>query len=98
MAYLKAELEAMAKLAVELAECAEKMHSAMRQLKDIGPKSTGAKVLDDACDDFQDEWSYGIDQISRATSGVTGGLVSASRTYQGTEEAVRAAVQAVKAG
>ncbi|MFF3329439.1 hypothetical protein ACFYWX_07705 [Streptomyces sp. NPDC002888] len=94
--YYKVEFEAMARLVVDLAECADTMRSAMRQLKDIGPKGAGSGELEEACDDFQEKWGYGIELIADATGGITEKVAQSGRVYQGLEEEVTALVQAVK--
>jgi hypothetical protein len=84
--YYKVQLEAMDRLTRDLSDCADDMRAAMRLLKDIGPKGSGHEGLENACDDFQDSWSYGIGQIADATSGITEGLTATRKVYQGLEE------------
>ncbi|MEU2928381.1 hypothetical protein ABZ636_25505 [Streptomyces sp. NPDC007251] len=96
--YYKVEFEALSRLVKELSECAGAMRSAMRQLKDIGPAGTGSKELEEACDEFQDKWGYGIKQIAKATGGITEKVAESGRLYQELEDKVAARARAVKVG
>ncbi|MEU6353457.1 hypothetical protein ABZ896_29725 [Streptomyces sp. NPDC047072] len=86
--YYKVELEALARLVTQLGESADDMRSAMKQLKDIGPKGSGYADLEAACDEFQDRWGYGIGLIADATSGVTDGLSESRKVYETLEEQI----------
>ncbi|GAA3169503.1 MULTISPECIES: hypothetical protein [Streptomyces] len=86
--YYKVELEMLAQLINQLGECAGNMRSAMKELKDIGPKGAGYDELEDACDDFQDKWGYGIGLIADATGGVTEGLSESRKLYEHLEHQI----------
>lgn len=86
--YYKVELEALAQLITQLGECANGMHSAMKQLKDIGPRGAGYAELEQACDDFQDKWGYGIGLIADATGGITEGLSESRKIYEALEDQI----------
>lgn len=86
--YYKVELDALASLTRQLGECADEMRSAMRELKDIGPKGAGFAELEQACDDFQESWSYGIGLISDAAGKVTDGLAETKKVYETVEEKI----------
>jgi hypothetical protein len=94
--YYNVQFEALARLVTDLSECADGMRSAMRQLKDIGPKGSGSEELENACDDFQDKWGYGIKLIAEATGGITEKVAESGRLYQHLEDQVRAKAEAVK--
>ncbi|MGW1909746.1 hypothetical protein ACWCQS_02975 [Streptomyces sp. NPDC002076] len=96
--YCTVEFEALSRLVQELSECAGAMRSAMKQLKDIGPAGAGSKELEEACDEFQDKWGYGIKQIAKATGGITEKVAESGRLYQGLEDEVTALVRSVKVG
>ncbi|MGY0024528.1 hypothetical protein [Streptomyces sp. cg35] len=95
--HCKAEFEALAGLITDLSTCADGMRSAMRELKDIGPKGSGYDDLEDACDDFQDKWGYGIKLIADATGGITDKVAKAGKEFQHLEDLVRKKVEAVEA-
>jgi hypothetical protein len=86
--YYKVEVEALSQLITQLSEVADGMRSAMRQLKDIGPKGSGFDELEEACDDFQDKWGYGIGLIADATGGVTKGLTESRKIYMHLEDQI----------
>ncbi|MFF7067443.1 hypothetical protein [Streptomyces pseudovenezuelae] len=86
--YYKVELEGIAQLITQLGECANEMRSAMKQLKEIGPKGSGHAELEQACDEFQKKWGYGIGLIADATGGVTEGLSESRKIYQALEDQI----------
>ncbi|MFK4103438.1 hypothetical protein ACI2L1_25845 [Streptomyces sp. NPDC019531] len=86
--YYKVELDALAQLITQLGDCADDMRSAMKQLKDIGPKGSGYAELEAACDEFQDKWGYGIGLIADATSSVTKGLSESRKVYETLEDQI----------
>ncbi|MEU6347115.1 hypothetical protein ABZ883_39955 [Streptomyces sp. NPDC046977] len=86
--YYKVELDALADLGTQLGNCADEMRSAMKVLKDIGPKGSGFADLEAACDEFQDAWGYGIGLIADATGGVTKGLADTRKVYETLEQQV----------
>jgi hypothetical protein len=92
--YYKVELAALTQLTKELSSCAADMRSAMRILKDIGPEGSGYGDLEDACNDFQNAWSYGIGKIADATGGITDGLSQTCKAYELMEDQVSASFQA----
>lgn len=94
--YCKVEFEALSRLIKDLSECAGGMRSAMKQLKDIGPKGSGFAELEEACDDFQDKWGYGIKLIAEATGGITEKVAEAGRLFQHLEDKVATQVHSVK--
>ncbi|WP_330459290.1 hypothetical protein OIB37_21855 [Streptomyces sp. NBC_00820] len=96
--HCRAEFEALARLVRDLGECADGMRSAMRQLKDIGPKGAGSAELEEACDDFQDDWGHGIKLIAEATGGIAEKVAQSGRLFQHLEDQVAATVRSVKAG
>ncbi|WP_328506281.1 hypothetical protein [Streptomyces sp. NBC_00391] len=94
--HYKVEFEALARLVLDLAECADGMRSAMRKMEDIGPKGAGSADLEEACDDFQEKWGHGIKLIADATGGIAEKVALSGRLSQGLEDQVAGLVQAVK--
>ncbi|MFD7921914.1 hypothetical protein ACFV3R_22130 [Streptomyces sp. NPDC059740] len=84
--FYRVELDALGRLVTQLGEAADGMRDAMRELKDIGPKGAGYADLEQACDDFQDKWGYGIKLIADATGGVAEGLSQTRKVYQQLED------------
>ncbi|MGC0399908.1 hypothetical protein RKD27_002552 [Streptomyces sp. SAI-126] len=86
--YYKVELEALTQLITQLGETANDMRSAMKQLKDIGPKGSGYGELEQACDAFQEKWGYGIGLIADAAGGITEGLTETRKIYGALEDQI----------
>ncbi|MET9457067.1 hypothetical protein ABZY05_18560 [Streptomyces canus] len=66
----------------------------MKQLKNIGPQGSGYAELEEACDEFQNKWGYGIGLIADATGGVTEGLSETRKVYESLEEQIAEAFKA----
>ncbi|MGA5584556.1 hypothetical protein [Streptomyces sp. WAC00469] len=94
--YCKAEYVALSRLITDLSECADGMRTAMKALKDIGPKGAGSGELEQACDDFQDKWSHGIKLIADATHGITGKIAEAGKLFQHVDGQIAEKAQAVE--
>ena len=92
--YYKVQLQALAQLIMQLGECANDMHSAMKQLQDLGPEGAGSAELEQACDEFQDKWGYGIGLIADATGGITTGLSESRKIYEVLEDQIAGSFKA----
>jgi hypothetical protein len=92
--YYKVELEALTQLSTQLGECGDALRSAMKQLKNIGPQGSGYADLEEACDEFQNKWGYGIGLIADATGGVTEGLSETRKVYESLEDQIAEAFKA----
>ncbi|NYI08003.1 WXG100 family type VII secretion target [Allostreptomyces psammosilenae] len=86
-------VERLDRMLTQLRDGADRMSDALRAMEDVGPKSTGSRRLDGACDDFSDEWHYAIDKIREGTSEIAGKLEQTRNGYQQTEEAIRQVFQ-----
>ncbi|MFF4649892.1 WXG100 family type VII secretion target [Streptomyces sp. NPDC001380] len=75
-------------LARELKESVAAMTAARHSMETTGPRTTGSKNLDHACDDFQDKWGYGLQQIRETAEAVTQGLEATAKAYRATEDAL----------
>lgn len=64
----------------------DRMRGAQERLKKVGPKGLGTDGLDDACDDFQDDWGDGIKRIAEASQQLHEGLKKTLESYQSTEQ------------
>ncbi|WP_063857225.1 MULTISPECIES: hypothetical protein [unclassified Kitasatospora] len=84
-------------LARQLGESTGSMGAAMRAMETTGPKTTGSKRLDHACDDFQEKWEYGLKQLTQTVQAVTNGLDRTVTAYQQTEAALAAVYQGASA-
>jgi hypothetical protein len=84
-------------LARQLGESTGSMAAAMRSMESTGPKTTGSKRLDHACDDFQEKWEYGLKQLAQTVEAVTKGLDQTVAAYRQTEAALTAMYQGASA-
>jgi hypothetical protein len=92
------ELEAMAALIRSLSTSADHMSSATGALKSASTSDLGSEELDDAAEDFHDQWKYGIWRISQAARMVTDDLQTAKNGYEAVEQEAIAALQRIDAG
>ncbi|MFJ9618870.1 WXG100 family type VII secretion target [Streptomyces noursei] len=70
----------------KLSEASDRMQDAQHRLKKVGPKTLGTDGLDDACDEFQDQWGDGIKRISKASKEIHEKLKATLDAYKAGEE------------
>ncbi|MCB5907604.1 WXG100 family type VII secretion target [Streptomyces pinistramenti] len=70
----------------KLAHADERMRDAQRRLNKVGPKALGTDGLDDACDEFQDQWGDGIKRIADAAKDIHEKLGTTLDAYKAGEE------------
>ncbi|WP_231591141.1 hypothetical protein [Saccharothrix sp. ST-888] len=80
------------RLLQQLHQSQDDLRSALNAMRDTGPKSTGSKSLDRACDDFHDSWNDAIKLISNGTDQIEEKLRETADDYTGTEQAIRDAL------
>ncbi|MGP2439255.1 WXG100 family type VII secretion target [Streptomyces sp. JW3] len=85
----KVEIGELDSLVRELHASQDEMRTALSALRDTGPKSTGSKALDNACDEFHDSWDDAIGKIADGTQTIEDGLKKTRDTYQEVESALR---------
>lgn len=83
------EIPELDSLVRELHRSQEEMRSALNALRDTGPKTTGSKELDHACDEFHDSWDDAIKKIADGTEAIEDGLKKTRDSYQQAESALR---------
>ncbi|URN13376.1 type VII secretion target [Streptomyces radiopugnans] len=71
----------------------DQMRKALNALRDIGPKSTGSKALDNACEEIHDSWDDAIGKIADGTDAIEDALRSTKNNYAATERAIREAFE-----
>ncbi|SFP77213.1 hypothetical protein SAMN05421810_103366 [Amycolatopsis arida] len=76
-------------LGKDLDRTGENIDTATKRLADLGPEDLGPDVLDEACADFRDDWSGGLEELREAVEGIKGGLIEAKNAYAELEEALR---------
>lgn len=93
-----ADLQWLDHLANEIYSDATAIDAALKALEKVGPKTTGHKDLDHACDDFQDAWRHGLDVIRDETADVGGAVHAALANYQATETTIRNSMALTESG
>jgi hypothetical protein len=73
----------------QLGQVEERMRDACSRLNKVGPKGLGTDGLDNACDDFQDDWGDGITRIADASKTLHEGLKKTLELYETNEDDTR---------
>ncbi|WP_406283176.1 hypothetical protein [Embleya sp. NBC_00896] len=94
----RADTVALNILVDRLTSCTESMDKALNALEDVGPKSLGTKGLDDACDDFHDEWQYGLKIIREDIGKVVDALRQNVVNYDDTEGQIAGGLITMRTG
>ncbi|GAA2397307.1 hypothetical protein GCM10010420_23970 [Streptomyces glaucosporus] len=90
---LTVEQQELDRLLKQLNSSRTQMRKALNALRDIGPKSTGSKALDNACEEIHDSWDDAIDKIADGTDAIEDMLKSTKDNYAATEQAIKEAFQ-----
>ncbi|MCX4829784.1 hypothetical protein OG785_09985 [Streptomyces sp. NBC_00006] len=67
----------------------DRMRDAQQRLNKVGPKGLGTDGLDDACDDFQDDWGDGIKRIADSAKTLHEGLQKTLDAYLTTDQDIQ---------
>ncbi|KDN83942.1 hypothetical protein [Kitasatospora cheerisanensis] len=87
--YFRVEVSELDRLVKQLNDSQQDMREALRAMHETGPKTTGSKNLDHACDDFNDSWQDAITRISQGVEALEGKLKETCKSYSETDEAIR---------
>lgn len=82
----KIDIQRIESILKKLAEAGDRMRDAQKRLNKVGPKTLGTDGLDDACDEFQDQWGDGIKRISDAAKDIHERLKLTVDAYKAGEE------------
>ncbi|MFH8346245.1 WXG100 family type VII secretion target [Streptomyces sp. NPDC018045] len=80
------DVERVQKMLTKLSDADDRMRDAQKRLNKVGPKALGTEGLDDACDEFQDQWGDGIKRIADAAKDIHERLKATLDAYQAGEE------------
>ena len=69
------------------------MENALNALKSVGSGQIGTSDLDDAADDFQHTWNYGLGQLKDKIKDTNDGVNKAHGAYQDYEQGLARALQ-----
>jgi hypothetical protein len=86
MADFKIDVDRMKSLIDRLDQVDDRMRGAQRRLNKVGPKGLGTDGLDNACNDFQDDWGDGIKRIADASKQLHEGLKKTVESYEMTDQ------------
>ncbi|MEU8570157.1 hypothetical protein AB0C51_17705 [Streptomyces pathocidini] len=89
MSDIKIDVDRMKVLLNKLDQADDRMRGACEKLQKVGPTGLGTDGLDNACDDFQDDWGDGIKRIADASGKIHEGLKKTLESYESNEEETR---------
>jgi len=75
-----------------LRESTESLRGLRRALEDATVTGLGTDDLDCACEDFQDDWKYGADQIGEQTEDLAKIIEKSRDSYREVDEALERAL------
>jgi uncharacterized protein YukE len=93
MADFKVSLDELRKLKKKLEDSQSQLDEAMRRMKDTGPKDLGKRVLDKACEDFEDSWEFGLGKTQERIKTLNDALPAILKAYEQTEQEIQGAFQ-----
>jgi Excreted virulence factor EspC, type VII ESX diderm len=73
-----------------LTEAHEALESVRKNMRDTTSGGIGTKDLDDACDEFQEHWKYGSEQIAEQTGKLKEAVGQTKANYEEVETALGA--------
>lgn len=78
----------LALLAKKLTDCQRDLRAAVDELQKVQASQLGSDDLDEACEQFREEWSYGMSKIKDSCAQLANGLATTAKKYQSTEGSV----------
>ncbi|GAA2105883.1 hypothetical protein GCM10009759_43440 [Kitasatospora saccharophila] len=87
-AYFRVEVDDLSKLMQRMRDSQQDMREALHAMKETGPKTTGSKDLDHACDDFNDSWQDAITRITQGVEALEEKLDQTCKNYAETDQAI----------
>lgn len=91
MADFTVSLGELRKLKTKLEDSEAQLDEAMRRMKDTGPKNLGKRVLDKACEDFEESWDHGLSKTKERIKVLNEALPAIIAAYEQTEEEIKSA-------
>ena len=83
------DLRALADRVDGVAERTEQVRSRLRR---VSRSQMGSRAVDEALDDFQGHWDWGMDRLSRTVDTASGQLRAAADAFQQVEDELRKAL------
>ncbi len=80
------------KLKKKLEDSEAELEEALRRMKDTGPKNLGKRVLDKACEDFEEGWEHGLSETKKRLKILNEALPAILKAYEQTEAEIKGAL------
>lgn len=90
--FFQVDLDALGQFITSLQQSGDHMESALNALKSIDSGQIGTSDLDDAADDFQKTWHYGLGQLKDKIKDTNDGVTKARGAYQDYEQGLARAL------
>ncbi|MDH6128516.1 hypothetical protein [Kitasatospora sp. GP82] len=91
--FFRVEIGDLDRLLQQLQQSQQELHTALNAMRDTGPKTTGSKALDHACDDFQHGWGDEIKMLAEGTEQISTGLNEVRKNYAESEQGINDALR-----
>jgi len=86
--FFQVDLDVLQRFITSLRDSGDHMESALNALKAAESGKIGTDELDDAADDFQGTWRYGLGQLREKIKETNEGVSAVHKTYRETEQSV----------
>ncbi len=77
----RVDVQQLSQLAGHLEGCASEMRSAGYKMEQASVRELGHAGLEEGCGEFRDAWKYGIEQLSKLTEAIQGGVRKTAENY-----------------
>lgn len=91
--FFQVDLDALQQFIATLQQSGDRMEAALDALKSVESGQIGTRDLDEAADDFQNTWRYGLGQLKDKITDTNDGVGKAHRAYQEVEQELRNSLQ-----
>lgn len=84
----RVDVQQLSQLAGQLEDCTSEMRSAGYRMEQASVHDIGHAGLEERCGEFRDAWKYGIQQLSKLTAAIQGGLRKTAENYAETDRRI----------
>ncbi|MHB9757757.1 hypothetical protein ACYBSK_25560 [Streptomyces sp. BYX5S] len=86
--HFKTDTDELAQFMKTLNDAKTALEEVRKSLQNVAPHGIGTKDLDSACNDFQEHWKYGSEQIAEQTGKLAEGIKQTKSNYEEVETAL----------
>lgn len=86
--FFNVDLQALRRFVTSLEDSGQNMESALKTMRSANTETIGTPELDEAAQEFQRTWQYGLGQLQERIKATTGGVQKAHEKYSETEQSV----------